>query len=86
MSSLYTNIGVAGGGGVGKTALILQQLTGQFVEDYDPTIEYNYSKQLRVDDENCMIMMVDLTEDEFRYFTGNAPPLLRHCTLRSVAD
>jgi GTPase KRas protein len=66
MSSLFTNIGVAGGGGVGKTALILQLLTGQFVEDYDPTIKEQYRKQLRVDDENCMIMMVDLSEEEFR--------------------
>ena len=32
-------IGMMGGGGQGKSALVLQFITGTFLSDYDPTIE-----------------------------------------------
>lgn len=32
-------IAILGGGSVGKSAITLRFITGQFVEEYDPTIE-----------------------------------------------
>jgi GTPase KRas len=42
---------VRSAGGVGKSALTNRLLTGRFVEDYDPTIEDTYRKDMIVDDE-----------------------------------
>ena len=42
---------VVGGGGVGKSALTIQFIQSQFVEDYDPTIEDSYRKNGVIDDE-----------------------------------
>ena len=48
MSSEY-KIVVVGEGGVGKSALTIQLLQNEFLEDYDPTIEDNYIKQVVID-------------------------------------
>ena len=48
MSSDY-KIVVVGEDGVGKTALTIQLLQNEFLEDYDPTIEDNYIKQVVID-------------------------------------
>ena len=48
MSSDY-KIVVVGEGGVGKSALTIQLLQNEFLEDYDPTIEDNYIKQVVID-------------------------------------
>lgn len=37
---------VVGDGGVGKSALTIQLIQNQFVEEYDPTIEDSYRKQV----------------------------------------
>ena len=37
---------VVGAGGVGKSALTIQLIQNHFVEDYDPTIEDSYIKQV----------------------------------------
>ena len=58
---------VVGGGGVGKSALTIQFIQSQFVEDYDPTIEDSYRKNGVIDDEvsffvNLLIVyMINLT-------------------------
>lgn len=38
---------VVGDGGVGKSALTIQLIQNHFVEEYDPTIEDSYRKQVR---------------------------------------
>lgn len=37
---------VVGDGGVGKSALTIQLIQNHFVEEYDPTIEDSYRKQV----------------------------------------
>jgi len=46
---------VVGGGGVGKSALTVQLINCHFIEDYDPTIEDAYRKQVKIDDEVCLL-------------------------------
>ena len=46
---------VAGGGGVGKSAITIQFTQAQFVEEYDPTIEDTYAKQCVVDGEVALL-------------------------------
>jgi GTPase KRas protein len=53
-----------GSGGVGKTALTIQFTTNQFIEDYDPTIEDNYRKQTVVDNESCLLDILDTAGQE----------------------
>ena len=41
-------IAVLGAGGVGKSAFTVQFVTNHFVDEYDPTIEDTYRKQVHV--------------------------------------
>lgn len=43
-------IAIFGAGGVGKSTITIQFINDHFVEDYDPTIEDEYGKQVTVDD------------------------------------
>lgn len=38
---------IVGPGGVGKSAMTVQFIQGKFVEEYDPTIEDSYRKQVK---------------------------------------
>ena len=49
-----------GVGGVGKSTLALQFIAGQFVEDFDPTIEDIYRKQIHVDGSVATVCILDL--------------------------
>lgn len=40
---------VVGAGGVGKSALTIQLIQNHFVDEYDPTIEDSYRKQVVID-------------------------------------
>ena len=50
---------VLGSGGVGKSALTVQFVQGIFVEKYDPTIEDSYRKKVEIDDEQCVLEILD---------------------------
>ena len=49
-TTIYKTV-VVGDGGVGKSALTIQFLQNEFLEDYDPTIEDSYRKQAVIDGE-----------------------------------
>eukprot|EP01100_Stratorugosa_tubuloviscum_P005776 TRINITY_DN255_c0_g2_i10.p1 TRINITY_DN255_c0_g2~~TRINITY_DN255_c0_g2_i10.p1 ORF type:complete len:190 (-),score=93.78 TRINITY_DN255_c0_g2_i10:168-737(-) len=53
-----------GGGGVGKSALTIQLTQHRFIDEYDPTIEDCYRKQVVVDEEACMLDILDTAGQE----------------------
>ena len=55
---------VVGAGGVGKSALTIQLIQNQFMEEYDPTIEDSYRKQVVVDKEACYLDILDTAGQE----------------------
>ncbi|KAK3373509.1 ras family-domain-containing protein [Lasiosphaeria ovina] len=55
---------VLGDGGVGKTALTIQLCLQHFVETYDPTIEDSYRRQSVIDDQACMLEVLDTAGQE----------------------
>lgn len=55
---------VVGDGGVGKSALTIQLIQNQFVEEYDPTIEDSYRKQVVIDGETCLLDILDTAGQE----------------------
>jgi len=55
---------ILGGGGVGKSALTVQFIKNYFILEYDPTIEDNYKKQLTVDDQTCILDILDTAGQE----------------------
>ncbi|XP_011873874.1 PREDICTED: ras-like protein 1 [Vollenhovia emeryi] len=55
---------VVGTGGVGKSALTIQLVLSHFVEEYDPTIEDSYRKQVVIDDETCILDILDTAGQE----------------------
>ncbi|KAF7327476.1 Rheb-like protein [Mycena kentingensis (nom. inval.)] len=55
---------VVGGGGVGKSALTIQFIQSHFVDEYDPTIEDSYRKQMLVDDEVALLDVLDTAGQE----------------------
>ena len=55
---------VVGGGGVGKSALTIQLIQSHFIEEYDPTIEDSYRKQVAIDGEVSLLDVVDTAGQE----------------------
>lgn len=55
---------VVGAGGVGKSALTVRFIQGNFVEKYDPTIEDSYRKLVEVDGHACMLDIMDTAGQE----------------------
>lgn len=55
---------VVGDGGVGKSALTIQLIQNHFVEEYDPTIEDSYRKQVVIDGETCLLDILDTAGQE----------------------
>jgi len=53
-----------GDGGVGKTSITIQLCSNHFVEMYDPTIEDSYRKQMVIDEEACMLEILDTAGQE----------------------
>jgi len=63
MSNVYQLV-LVGIGGVGKSCLTIQYISGQFVDDYDPTLEDSYRKQVSVDGEECILDIFDTAGQE----------------------
>eukprot|EP01101_Sappina_pedata_P008219 TRINITY_DN450_c0_g1_i2.p1 TRINITY_DN450_c0_g1~~TRINITY_DN450_c0_g1_i2.p1 ORF type:complete len:187 (+),score=75.44 TRINITY_DN450_c0_g1_i2:39-599(+) len=55
---------IVGGGGVGKSALTIQQIQNHFIDEYDPTIEDSYRTQVAVDGEVCFLDILDTAGQE----------------------
>lgn len=55
---------VLGAGGVGKSALTVQFVSGTFVERYDPTIEDFYRKEIEVDQVPSILEILDTAGTE----------------------
>ncbi|SCU81711.1 LAFA_0C06700g1_1 [Lachancea sp. 'fantastica'] len=55
---------VVGGGGVGKSALTIQLIQSHFVDEYDPTIEDSYRKQVVIDDKVSILDILDTAGQE----------------------
>ncbi|KAJ6232727.1 ras-like protein rasb [Anaeramoeba flamelloides] len=55
---------VVGGGGVGKSALTIQFVQSHFIEEYDPTIEDAYRRQVKIDEETCLLDILDTAGQE----------------------
>ncbi|KAJ3128881.1 Ras GTPase [Nowakowskiella sp. JEL0407] len=69
---------VVGGGGVGKSALTIQFIQSQFVDEYDPTIEDSYRKQCAVDDEVALLDVLDTAgQEEYSAMRGFYSQILR---------
>ena len=56
---------VEGETGVGKSALTIQYIQNQFVEDYDPTIEDSYRKQITL--KNGEVCLLDILDSAFQH-------------------
>ncbi|AET40108.1 Ras family protein Ecym_5349 [Eremothecium cymbalariae DBVPG len=55
---------VVGGGGVGKSALTIQLIQSHFVDEYDPTIEDSYRKQVVIDGQVSILDILDTAGQE----------------------
>eukprot|EP01084_Bolivina_argentea_P172139 298200_1 len=57
-------ITVLGSGGVGKSALTIRFIADEFMNEYDPTIEDSYSKQVVIDDKPVLFDILDTAGQE----------------------
>eukprot|EP00483_Globobulimina_turgida_P002587 UN02591 len=55
---------VLGGGGVGKSALTIRLVTDDFLDEYDPTIEDSYRKQVQIDGKPALLDILDTAGQE----------------------
>lgn len=68
---------VLGEGGVGKTALTIQLCSNHFVEEYDPTIEDSYRKQIVLENQVTLLEILDTAGQE--EFTALRDQWIRDC-------
>jgi GTPase KRas protein len=59
----YTVI-VIGGGGVGKTCITVQLTEGRYEENYNPTIEETYTKEISIDNQTIKLNIIDTAGQE----------------------
>jgi len=59
----YTLV-IAGVGGVGKSAITIQFLHNRFLDEYDPTIEESYTKQVMIDNIPSHLQIIDTAGQE----------------------
>lgn len=82
---------MVGAGGVGKSALTLQFMYEEFVEDYEPTKADSYRKQVLLDGQQTNVDILDTAgQDEYaairdNYFrSGEGFMMVYSCTERST--
>lgn len=63
MNSGYKLV-VLGDGGVGKSALTIRLVTDNFLDEYDPTIEDSYRKQVTIDNQTALLDILDTAGQE----------------------
>eukprot|EP01121_Diplochlamys_sp_Union-15-3_P020988 TRINITY_DN8371_c0_g1_i2.p1 TRINITY_DN8371_c0_g1~~TRINITY_DN8371_c0_g1_i2.p1 ORF type:complete len:197 (+),score=20.56 TRINITY_DN8371_c0_g1_i2:79-669(+) len=63
MSNIYKLV-LVGVGGVGKSCLTIQYISNKFVDDYDPTLEDSYRKQVKIDTQDCILDIFDTAGQE----------------------
>jgi len=64
MSGVVYRVVLVGIGGVGKSCLTIQFIADRFVEDYDPTLEDSYRKQVTVDSDEYLLDIFDTAGQE----------------------
>jgi len=64
MSVTEYKLVIVGGGGVGKSSLTMQLVSNQFVDEYDPTIEDSYRKQVTIDNSAAVLDILDTAGQE----------------------
>merc|ERR1712137_411728 len=64
MSTSTYRVVLIGEGGVGKSCLTIQFISEKFVEEYDPTLEDSYRKQVTVDEEEYLLDIFDTAGQE----------------------
>ena len=62
--ALHDSTLIIAAGGVGKSALTIQLIQNHFVDEYDPTIEDSYRKQVVIDGETCLLDILDTAGQE----------------------
>ena len=55
---------VLGESGVGKSTITIQYIQNYFIEEYDPTIEDSYRKQILVDEKSYLLDILDETTNK----------------------
>lgn len=63
-NSIFNFIKILRPGGVGKSALTVQFISGKFVERYDPTVEDFYRKEIEVDGDPAILEILDTAGTE----------------------
>lgn len=70
-------VAIFGGGGVGKTAITIQFVRGEFTNEYNPTIEDDYQKNFSVNGKTVSFGIIDTAGQEdlsamrFRYMNAS---------------
>mmetsp|Transcript_6815 Transcript_6815/g.7462 ORF Transcript_6815/g.7462 Transcript_6815/m.7462 type:complete len:195 (+) Transcript_6815:39-623(+) len=64
MSTHCYKLVLVGLGGVGKSCLTIQFISNKFIDDYDPTLEDSYRKQVTIDAEECILDIFDTAGQE----------------------
>lgn len=60
------NIVVLGGGGVGKSCITIQFIKSKFIDEYDPTIEDSYRKEITIKENRYILNILDTAgQDEY---------------------
>eukprot|EP01120_Amphizonella_sp_Union-15-10_P006994 TRINITY_DN2318_c0_g1_i1.p1 TRINITY_DN2318_c0_g1~~TRINITY_DN2318_c0_g1_i1.p1 ORF type:complete len:193 (-),score=37.90 TRINITY_DN2318_c0_g1_i1:115-693(-) len=62
--SMEYKIVCVGAGGVGKSAITIQFIQQHFIDEYDPTIEDSYRKQVLIDKDIAMLDILDTAGQE----------------------